>query len=319
MATNAAAGRGSSQVDPNSPRTADDEINAIPVRHPARWIGSVIIALLVILAIKILVTTKEFDWHVVRVYFLSHVVLIGLLHTVELTAIAMTGGIILGTVIAVMRLSPSPILFGVASFYTWFFRGTPILVQLVFWFNLAFVFPHLTLGVPGIGVAWSASTNSVMSPFLAAIIGFTLNEAAYMSEIIRSGILGVDEGQVEAAKSYGLTRSQSLRYIVLPQAMRVVLPPLGNQVIGMLKGTSMASVIAFPELLESVTLIYQVNLLVIPLLIVASVWYLIVTSILYVVQGYIEKRYARGSSRNASALAGMSKWKAFLLTSMGRT
>ncbi len=283
-----------SQIDGQGQRS-----KVVPVRHYGRWIAAIPLLGVVVWIVKVVATTSTFGWPHVAHYFLSSEVLIGLLHTLELTVIAMAIGIALGCVLAIMRLSPNPILKSVAAFYTWFFRGTPTLVQLIFWFNLAFVFPSLTLRIPFGPTFWHESTNSVMTPLVAAILGLGLNEGAYMSEIVRAGILSVDEGQTEAAHAFGLSRMQTMRHIILPQAMRVIIPPTGNDTIGMLKYTSLASVIAFPELLQSVTLIYNQNFEIIPLLIVASLWYIIVTSVLYVGQGMIERRFSRGSSRRA--------------------
>ncbi len=197
-----------------------------------------------------------------------------------------------------MRLSPNPIVSGASWLYIWFFRGTPLLVQVLFWYNIAALFPKIALGVPFGGPAIiNESSNSLITPLVAALLALGLNEGAYMAEIVRAGIISVDEGQTDAAQSLGMSRLQTMRRIVLPQAMRVIIPPTGNETISMLKNTSLLYVAAFTELLYSVTQIYDVNFQTIPLLIVASIWYLAMTSVLYVGQYFIERHYGRGFSR----------------------
>jgi polar amino acid transport system permease protein len=272
-------------------------IKATPVRHPGRWIASLIIAVLVAMLVHTLVTNQRFGWSVVGDYLTSRSILEGLLRTLELTAIAMIGAIILGVILAVMRLSPNPIVSSTSSVYIWFFRGTPLLVQVIFWFNLSAIYPRLSIGVPfGPGFV-GGSSNSLITPMIAASLALILNESAYMAEIVRAGILSVDHGQVEAAQALGMTRAVTMRRIILPQAMRVIIPPTGNETISMLKTSSLASVITVTELLYAVQLIYSVNFKTIPLLLVASLWYLIATSVLTIGQYYVERHYARGSAR----------------------
>jgi polar amino acid transport system permease protein len=239
------------------------------------------------------VTNPHFQWGVVGDFFFSHQVLHGLVLTIELTVISMVVGIVLGTVLAVMRLSANPLVTGGSWFYIWLFRGTPLLVQLLFWNFISAVYPQITLGLPFL----HANANSLITPFVAAILGLGLNEAAYMAEIVRAGILSVDEGQTDAAQALGMTRIKTMRRIVLPQAMRVIIPPTGNETISMLKNTALVSVIASTDLLYSVQLIYSQNFKQIPLLIVASIWYLILTTILSIGQYYIERRFGRGTTR----------------------
>jgi polar amino acid transport system permease protein len=224
-------------------------------------------------------------------------VLDGLAITIVLTVVAMAMGIVLGVVLAVMRLSANPLLSSTSWVYIWFFRGTPILVQLLFWFNLAFLYPRLSFGVPFGPSFLHADANSLITPLAAAILGLGLNEGAYMAEIVRAGILSIDHGQVDAAQALGMSRTLTMRRIILPQAMRVIIPPTGNETISMLKTSSLASVITVTELLYAVQLIYAVNFKTIPLLIVTSIWYLIVTSVLTAGQYYIERHYARGAAR----------------------
>jgi polar amino acid transport system permease protein len=234
---------------------------------------------------------------VVGDFFFSNQVLHGLVLTIELTVISMVVGIVLGTILAVMRLSPNPMVTGGSWFYIWLFRGTPLLVQLLFWNFISAVYPKLTLGIPFGPDIVHASANSLITPFVAAILGLGLNEAAYMAEIVRAGILSVEEGQTDAAQALGMTRIKAMRRVVLPQAMRVIIPPTGNETISMLKNTALVSVIASTDLLYSVQLIYSQNFKQIPLLIVASIWYLILTTILSIGQFYVERRFGRGSSR----------------------
>lgn len=286
-----------SPVSQVAPTGRSETITVAPVRHPGRWIGVAVVACVVAWLVTVLVTAEALEWGVVRHYLFDAAVLRGVVATLEMTALAMVVGIVLGTLIAIMRLSPNPLLRSVAALYQWFFRGTPTLVQLVFWFNLATLFPRITVGVGGTDF-FSLDTNQVMTPFVASLLGLGLNFSAYYSEIVRAGILSVDEGQTDAAAAYGLRRLQALRYIVLPQAMRVIIPPTGNETIGMLKWTSLASVVAYTELLHSVGVIYSTTFEVIPLLVVAALWYLFLTSILSIGQLFIEKRFARGTRRN---------------------
>jgi len=274
-----------------------EEIQAVPVRHPGRWLAAVVVLVLLAMLVHTLVTNPRFEWNVVWSYFLSGRVLDGLAITILLTVVCMAVGIVLGVILAVMRLSANPLLSGSSWVYIWFFRGTPVLVQLLVWFNLAFLYPKISIGIP-FGPSWlTASANNLITPLTAAILGLGLNEGAYMAEIVRAGILSVEHGQGEAAQALGMTRGLTMRRVVLPQAMRVIIPPTGNETISMLKTSSLASVITVTELLYAVQLIYSVNFKTIPLLIVASIWYLIVTSVLTVGQFYVERHYARGSVR----------------------
>jgi polar amino acid transport system permease protein len=274
-----------------------DEIKAIPVRRPGRWVAAAIILYLTAAIVKSVATNPRFEWGIIRHYFTSSRVLQGLITTLELTVLCMAIGIVIGIVLAVMRLSPNPLVSGASWLYIWFFRGTPVLVQILFWGFFAALYPRPSLGIPLGPQFVHFSANSVITPFVAGMLALGLNEGAYMAEIVRAGIISVDEGQTEAAQSLGMTRLQTIRRIVLPQAMRVIVPPTGNETISMLKTTSLVSVIAVTELLYSVQLIYAVNYRTIPLLIVASIWYLIVTTVLSFGQYYLERYFARGASR----------------------
>jgi polar amino acid transport system permease protein len=284
------------------PASGDAPPPIVKLRHPYRWLAAAAVLLFAAWFGRILVTTPTFEWDVVGEYLFHKEVLFGVLRTLQMTAICMVLGVVLGTVIAVMRLSPNIVLKSVASFYQWFFRGTPTLIQLIFWFNLSSIFPFIELKLFGVTfVNWN--TNELMTPFLAAVLGLSLNYAAYQSEIVRAGIISIDEGQSDAAAAYGLSRTQTLRSIVLPQAMRVIIPPTANEAIGMLKFTSLASIVSYTELLTTVGNIYNATYQVIPLLIVAAIWYLFLTTILSIGQHFIEKRFARGSTRTTKTSA----------------
>jgi polar amino acid transport system permease protein len=270
----------------------------VPVRHPGRWIATAVVVLLLVDLGDSIATNPRFGWSIIRQYLFSSRILLGLVTTLELTAIAMAIGIALGVVLAVMRLSPNPLLSTVSWVYVWFFRGTPVYVQILFWGFFAALYPRISIGLPfGGPQLYHADTNTVITIFVAAILGLGLNEAAYMAEIVRAGILSVSEGQTDAAYALGMTRLQTTRRIVLPQAMRLIIPPTGNETISMLKTSSLVSVIAVTELLYASQQIYAVNYDTIQLLIVASIWYLAVTTVLSIAQYYIERRYRRGSSR----------------------
>lgn len=286
-------------VEPTAPPEGAGAIKAVPVRHTGRWVAAAIVLVLAVTIVHSVATNPRFEWGLVRHYFFSAPVLHGLRITLELTIIAMAVGIVLGVVLAVMRLSPNPLVSAASWFYIWLFRGTPVLVQLLFWQFISALYPRISLGIPFGPELVHGDANTLITPFTAAILGLGLNEGAYMAEIVRAGIISVDEGQTDAAQALGMTRLQTMRRIVLPQAMRVIIPPTGNETISMLKTSSLVSVIAYAELLYSVQLIYSVNFKQIPLLLVASIWYLIFTSILSVGQYYIERHFGRGSSRNA--------------------
>jgi polar amino acid transport system permease protein len=275
-----------------------DEIKAIPVRHPGRWVAGAIILVLFVALAKSVATNPRFDWAIVGQYFLSSRVLHGLLVTLELTALSMAIGILLGTLLAVMRLSPNPLVSASSWIYIWLFRGMPVLVQILFWFNIAAVYPRFSIGIPFGPQFVHFTASAAITPFVAGVLALGLNEGAYMAEIVRAGIISVEEGQTEAAQSLGMTRLLTMRRIVLPQAMRVIIPPTGNETISMLKTTSLVSVIAVTELLYSAQLIYAVNYRTIPLLLVVSIWYLIVTTVLSIGQHYVERYYGRGATRD---------------------
>lgn len=267
-----------------------EPIKAVPVNHPGRWVGGIIVALIAIGVIYSMVTNPRFEWGTVWSYLFDFRVLTGLRNTLVLTVLSMVIGVVGGLLLAVMRLSANPIVTGAAGVYIWFFRGTPLITQLIFWNFFSALYPTLGWG------SLHVDTNTLIAPFVAALLGLGLNEAAYMAEIVRSGIQSVDEGQREAAAALGMPRGKTLRRIVLPQAMRVIIPPTGNETIAMLKTTSLVVVIGYFELMTAAQQIYAQNLKMIPLLITAAIWYLLLTSILSIFQARIEKRFARGTT-----------------------
>jgi polar amino acid transport system permease protein len=273
-------------------------------------VAAVVILLIAASIIRSVVTNNNFEWGLVGHFLFDSRILAGVVRTLYLTVAAMAIGIILGVLLAVMRQSPNPLVKGASWLYVWFFRGTPLLVQLLFWYNLAFLFHTIDLGIPFGPALIHGNTNTIDTTFVAALLGLGLNEGAYMAEIVRAGFLSVPEGQTEAAQSLGMSRLQTMRHIVLPQAMRVIIPPTGNETISMLKNTSLASVITFVELTYAAQEIYAVNFKPIPLLIVISIWYLAMTSVLYVGQYFIERRYGRGFSRAQQATM-RERWLAF--------
>jgi polar amino acid transport system permease protein len=285
-----APGRTEQLTEPEPP----DEIQAVPVRHPLQWIAAAIVAIIVLGLARSIATNPRFQWGVVGDYLFDSRVLHGLVITLELTVLAMVIGIALGVVLALMRLSQNPLLSTPSWVYIWFFRGTPLLVQILFLNFIGALYPTIDLGIPFGPSFVHLDSNSLITPFAAGLLALGLNEGAYMSEIVRAGIISVEEGQTDAAKALGMTRLQTMRRVVLPQAMRVIIPPTGNETISMLKNSSLVSVIAVTELLYAVQLIYAVNYKTIPLLIVASIWYLAATTVLSIGQYYLERHYGRG-------------------------
>ena len=271
---------------------ADEPI--IRLRHPGRWVAAALLLVLAAMFLNFVFTSPRLRLDLVAGYLFERSILQGLLVTLELTVVAMLVGVVLGTVIAVMRLSENPLLRGAASAYVGLFRGTPILVQLLFWFFLGTVLPQISLGIPFGPSFASVPTNTLITQFTAAILGLGLNEAAYMAEIVRAGIGSVDRGQTEAAQALGMSPLTTYRRVVLPQAGRLIVPPTANEAISMLKLTSLCLVIGLPELTTTAQLIYGRNFQQIPLLIVASIWYLVLTTLLTIVQTRIERRMSRG-------------------------
>lgn len=261
-------------------------IRAIPVPHYGRWVSAVVVLVGLAFLVKAFADAKV-DWDMVGEYLFDDQIIKGAGNTLLISVVAMLVGLVLGVLAAVMRLSGNPVTATVATAYIWLFRGTPVLVQLLLWWNLALVFPNL----------FGQDTNTLITPFMAALLGLGLNEGAYMAEIVRAGIKSVDDGQTEAAQALGMSKAKTLRRIVLPQAMRVIVPPTGNEFINMLKTSSLASLVTYPELIQKAKDVYTNNLAVMELLIVASFWYLVLTTVFSIGQFHLERRFARGSSR----------------------
>jgi polar amino acid transport system permease protein len=290
-----------SAVSTSSPPTFG---KAIPVRHPGRWVATAVVVILGLAMAQSVVTNPRYQWGVVGDYMLSGPILAGLRLTLVLTVVAEALGIVIGVGLAIMRLSPNPVLSRCAWAYLWFFRGTPLLVQLIFWYNLSALYPKVSLSVPFGPTLLEGNANALITPFVAAIFGLALNEGAYMAEIIRGGIVGVPGGQSEAAKALGMTHLQTLRRIVLPQAMKLIIPPTGNQTILMLKTTSLVSVLALSDLLYTAQAIYSRTFQTMALLIVVSLWYLAATSVLTVGQHFLERHFSEGSDRGHQVALG---------------
>ncbi|ORM68421.1 amino acid ABC transporter permease [Pantoea rwandensis] len=263
-----------------------------------RWISWIVVLVIGANFLWLVATNPNFEWKVVLQWFTEGSVMKGLQVTLGLTVVSMILGTLLGLLLAVWRLSENKLLSGLSSLYIWFFRGTPLLVQLIFWYNMSTLFPAISITVPWTDITFASwNTNDLITPLTAAIAGLALNEAAYMAEIIRAGLLSVDHGQVETTQAFGMSRSRALRRIIIPQAMRSIIPPTGNQLISMIKATSLVSVIAMGDLLYSVQAVYNRTFEIIPMLMVAVIWYLFITSILNVGQSAIERYYARGTKR----------------------
>ncbi|MFJ7625396.1 amino acid ABC transporter permease [Streptomyces sp. NPDC097595] len=271
---------------------APEAIRAIPVRHYGRYV-SALVAIALLASIVYAFSQGKINWGAIPDYFFDDRIIDGVGQTLLLTALSMLIGVVGGVLLAVMRLSKNPVTSSIAWFYIWFFRGTPVLVQLFVWFNLGLVFEYINLG-PIYKDYWS----SFMTPLLTALLGLGLNEAAYMAEICRAGLLSVDEGQTEASHALGMSHAKTLRRVVIPQAMRVIVPPTGNEVINMLKTTSLVAAVQFYELFKNAQDIGSGSGSPVEMYFLAAAWYLIMTSVLSVGQYYLERYYARGSSRS---------------------
>ncbi|MFJ4484264.1 amino acid ABC transporter permease [Streptomyces longwoodensis] len=298
--------------DLGTDRVPPEAIKAIPVRHWGRYVSAVVVLALVALLVNAFATAEKIQWNAVGDKLFDSTVLAGAGRTLLISVLAMVMGVLLGIVLAVMRLSKNPVTSWVAWVYIWFFRGTPVYVQLLLWFNLALIFPMLNLGP-----IYKDEMTDVMTPFMCALLGLGLNEAAYMAEICRAGLLAVDEGQTEAAHALGMSHGRTLRRIVIPQAMRVIVPPTGNEFINMLKTSSLVYAVTYNELLRATSTIGSTSYAVMEMLFVASIWYLVMTSIFSVFQYYLERRYARGSTRSLPPTP-WQKVKANLLSVSGK-
>lgn len=281
-------------ADPRSVTPADrPDIHATKpadVFHPSWWIGGALLLAFAFLFIRLLFTNENLQWSVVCEYMFSREILAGLGRTLLLTFVSMILGLAIGTLIAIMRLSRSPVFQAASWAWIWFFRGVPPLVQLVFWYNLGLLIPTFSIAIPFGPELWSVPTNQLITPMSAALLGLAFTESAYAAEMIRAGIQAISAGQSEAAATLGMTQAQTLRRIILPQALKIIIPPIGNDTISMLKFTSLVSVLALPDLLYSAQMIYSRTYQTIPLLIVATIWYLVLSTILTVIEHYIEHR-----------------------------
>ncbi|WP_329258085.1 amino acid ABC transporter permease [Actinoallomurus sp. NBC_01490] len=281
---------------------ADPSGTLVPVArtwHWGRWLAGAVALAVAGWLVYLVVDNPRLHWGKVAGYLFNDRILAGVWVTIEISLLATVLGLVLGVVIAIARLSHNPVLSWMATFYIWFFRGTPVLVQLIFWYNLAFLFPRLVLKIPFtmIGVMWD--TNQVMTGFTAAMLGLGLNLAAYFAETVRAGIQAVDHGQTEAAYALGMTPAKRMRVIVLPQALRIIIPPTGNEFISMLKTTSLVYVVAGHDLMTNASQIYKANNLIMELLIVASLWYMLMTAVATFLQGRLERRFGSDAVRLA--------------------
>jgi len=280
-------------------QSAPAAVDAVPLRHPWRWVGAGIIVVLLGLFVYGAATNKAYGWSTYTEYLFNDRILFGVLNTLQLTVYAMALGVALGIVLSVMRLSPNPVFQSVAWVFLWIFRGTPVYVQLVFWGLIPTIYQNIQIGVPFGPSLFHLNLQSLSIPFLLAVIGLGLNEAAYMAEIIRAGITSVPEGQSEASTALGMSWGMTMRRTVLPQAMRVIIPPTGNELISMLKTTSLVTAVPYSYDLYSIASreIAARTFEPVPLLLVAATWYLLVTSLLMVGQFYLERYFSKGISR----------------------
>jgi polar amino acid transport system permease protein len=288
----------------------DGELTVVPLRHPGRWVAATVLTVALGGTLWSFAKNQNVSWPTVGTFLFNGLIFHGIVVTLYLTVVAMVIGVIGGTLVATMRTSKNPIVSSIAKAYVWFFRGTPILIQIIFWGYFGAIYPRIAIGIPFTHVTWfSEQSSSLITATMAAILSLGMNEIAYSSEIVRGGINGVTRGQTEAAYSLGLTPAQTTRRVVLPQAMRIIIPPMGNEVLTMLKETSLVSVIAGRDLMTADEQIYSQNYRVIPLLVVAGLWYLLLTSLLSIPQRRLERHFGRsavaaGQSGLARMLAG---------------
>ncbi|MFJ9948003.1 amino acid ABC transporter permease [Kitasatospora sp. NPDC091207] len=298
--------------DPGPPTGAapDPSARLVARRRPGQWVSAAVALLLFAMVVNSVIRNKAFQWDVVADWFTATSVLNGLTLTLWLTAVTLGLGFVLGTVLATMRLSANPVLRTLSWVYIWIFRSTPALVQLLLFFNIGALYPTLGLGIPFGPEFITVKTVNLFGPTLTALVGLTLLEAAYAAEVVRGGILSVDRGQLEAASALGLSRWRVLRRIIVPQAMRSIVPTAGNMLISALKGTSIISVLAVSDLLYSVQLVYLQSYQVIPMLMVATIWYIVITTVLSIGQYYVERYYAKGATRDGLPPTPLQKARA---------
>ncbi|MHA6728814.1 amino acid ABC transporter permease [Devosia sp. A369] len=278
------------------------ELTVVPLPHVWRWIAVAIAGLCLVGLAVAMVTNSAFQWHVVGTYLFHPRILSGLGTTIILTVVVMILASVGGTILALMLLSDSRFLSAPAAMFVWIFRGAPALVQLMLWYNLSLIFKTIGLWIPGVGMVFSVDTNSIMTPFVAAVIALSLHESGYMAEIVRGGLKSVPRGQTEAAACLGIAPGKLLRRIILPQAMRVIIPPTGNETINLLKTTSLVSIIAVGDLLYTAQSIYARTFETIPLLLVVTVWYLVVVSIMSIGQFFLERHFSKDQQPSRVAL-----------------
>ncbi|MGW5162486.1 amino acid ABC transporter permease [Nonomuraea wenchangensis] len=282
------------EVQAPAQQEAERPLEVVTARRPLRWLAAAAVLVVLAMAASALITNPAWEWEVVGQYLFAPSVVRSVLLTLELTALGIGLGFALGTVLALMRLSPNRLLSSVAFGYVWLFRSVPLILQLLFWYNLALLYPRLSVGVPFGPAFFDFGTMDLIGPLTAAVLGLALHQAAYAAEIVRGGLLSVDHGQREAAAALGLPPARRLFRIILPQAMRTIVPNAGNEIIGLVKGTSVVYIMALPELFYQVQVIYNRNGRVMALLLVAAIWYLILTTALSIVQHYVERHYGKG-------------------------
>lgn len=300
-----------SSNEPAAATTDYAKLRVVPARYPARAVGTAFAVLVILALLHSVFTNERWGWKIFAEWFFAEPVLVGLGRTLLLTALGALLGFSIGTLLALARVSRSPLLSGLSWGFVWIFRSIPLIVLLLVINNLGYLYATISLGIPGTDISFASwSTTQLISPFIAALLGLTLNQAAFASEIIRGGILSVDQGQHEAAAALGLPRGHQVRRIVLPQAMRSILPAAFNDIIGLAKGTSNVYILALPELFYTIQIIYRRNLEVIPLLMVATVWYLVILTVLSIVQYQVERHYARGALRTLppSLFTRLARW-----------
>lgn len=295
--------RGEVDADQATAPIVEPALRVVAKRRLGRYVAAVVVLVAVGLVIGSMARNQRFQWNVVGDFFTTTAVLKGLFLTIWLTAVVMVLGYAVGIVLAAMRLSTNPVLRTASWVYTWLFRSIPLLVQLIFWYNIGALYPRFSVGIPLVSTFASFKTVNLISAVTAAVIGLTLHEAAYASEIIRGGIISVEPTQTEAAQALGLSRARTFRRIVLPQAMRFIVPATANAVINTLKSTAVVSVVAVQDLLYSVEIIYNRNFKIMPLLIVATIWYVVVVSVLSIGQHLLERRFARGTRASRGTTA----------------
>jgi polar amino acid transport system permease protein len=280
------------------PPTSFVPLDAVPVRRYGQWCTAAVAVVLLASLAFALADNENIDYATIAEYFSSAAILKGLLTTFQMSIIGMVAGILIGVLIAVARMSDNAVLRSMAGGYIWLFRGVPLLVQILVWGNFALLFPRLGVGIPFTDTLFfSVDTNTVITTFVAACLGLSLHEGAYMAEIVRGGILGIDPGQREAATALGMSGPLAMRRVVLPQALRIIIPPTGNQFISLLKASSLVAIIAGHDLMSTAQNIAAQNYRTIEMLLVASLWYLLIVSVLNVLQRMLEQRLGRSVNR----------------------